>query len=380
MVKTATDNAISAGEVAEFTIVITNIGLGTANDVSLTDTLPSGIDWHLDEIAYDGLPVADPDALCTISDTSLTCPDLGDLAPDGEISITISADTDLDDCGVLVNNVTIDALNESDDPAFTENNSDVALVAVDCPELAIDKDADHVDPVLIGNPIGFTVTIQNNGDGTAFLLGSVSDTLDSDFTWSIESSDPGWTLVGNVLSFQGNLAAGADSSVHVTAPTTVGDGDQCGLVPNAAVLDHPSIPPTTAEASETVRCPDVEIIKGADYDLVEPNQTVSFLLDVEVVDGPVTDAVVTDTLPVGQTYVAGSAESKVSPAATFSLDEPTVSPDGRTLTWEFASLASGDPSVTIMYDVTIDADATTATQLNVGRDLHLRERAVRLGR
>ncbi len=265
---------------------------------------------------------------------------------------------------MLVNNVTIDASNESDDPAFTENNSDVALVAVDCPELAIDKDADHVDPVLIGNPIGFTVTIQNNGDGTAFLL-SVSDTLDSDFTWSIESSDPGWTLVGNVLSFQGNLAAGADSSVHVTAPTTVGDGDQCGLVPNAAVLDHPSIPPTTAEASETVRCPDVEIIKGADDDLVEPNQTVSFLLDVEVVDGPVTDAVVTDTLPVGQTYVAGSAESKVSPAATFSLDEPTVSPDGRTLTWEFASLASGDPSVTIMYDVTIDADATTATQLNV---------------
>ena len=127
----------------------------------------------------------------------------------------------------------------------------------------------------------------------------------------------------------------------------------------------PSIPPTTAEASETVRCPGVEIIKAADDDLVEPNQTVSFLLDVQVVDWPATDAVVTDTLPVGQTYVAGSAESKVSPAATFSPNEPTVSPDGRTLTWEFASLATGDPSVTIMYDVTIDADATTATQTNV---------------
>ncbi len=60
VVKTATDNAISAGEVAEFTIVITNIGLGTANDVSLTDTLPSGIDWNLDEIAYNGVAVAIP--------------------------------------------------------------------------------------------------------------------------------------------------------------------------------------------------------------------------------------------------------------------------------------------------------------------------------
>ena len=96
--------------------------------------------------------------------------------------------------------------------------------------------------------------------------------------------------------------------------------------------------PTPAEASETVQCPEIEIIKGADDDLVEPNQTVTFLLDVQVVDGPVTDAVITDELPVGQTYVAGSAESKVSPAAAFSPDEPTVSPDGRTLTWEFALL------------------------------------------
>ena len=69
----------------------------------------------------------------------------------------------------------------------------------------------------------------------------------------------------------------------------------------------------------------------------------TFLLDVEVVDGPVTDAVITDELPVGQTYVAGSAESKVSPAAAFSPDEPTVSADGRTLTWEFADPRDGRP-------------------------------------
>jgi uncharacterized repeat protein (TIGR01451 family) len=75
----------------------------------------------------------------------------------------------------------------------------------------------------------------------------------------------------------------------------------------------------------------------------------------------VTDAVITDELPVGQTYVAGSQASV--PAATFA-----VSPDGRTLTWTFASLADGvegAPAAVITYDVTIDADATTATQVNV---------------
>ena len=259
--------------------------------------------------------------------------------------------------------MTVDATNESNAPQITGNNTDSATIVVDCPALGIDKDADHVDPVLIGSQIGFTVTIGNSGAGTAFGV-TVSDTLDSDFTWSIAAPVTGWSLVGNVLSFSGDLAAGTTSSVHVTAPTTIGDGDQCGLVPNTAVLDHASIDPTPAIANETVKCPEIDIVKGANDDLVEPNQTVTFLLDVEVVDGPVTNAVVTDDLPVGQTYVAGSAKSKVSPAAVFSADEPTVSPDGRTLTWDFASLAEGDPSVTIMYDVKIDANATTATQVN----------------
>ena len=363
VVKDAEDGTISAGEVGEFSILITNIGTGTAYDVSLTDTLPGGVAWHLDAVAFNGVVVAVPGALCTINGLSLSCPDLGDLVPGNNISVTISGDTDLDDCGPLVNSVTIDASNESNDPQITANNTDSATIVVDCPALGIDKDPEHQDPVLIGSPIGFFVTIGNSGAGTAFGV-TVSDTLDSDFTWSIATPVTGWSLVGNVLSFSGNLAAGATSTVHVTAPTTIGDGDQCGTVPNTAVLDHASIDPTPASASETVQCPEIDIVKGANDDLVEPNQTVTFLLDVEVVDGPVTNAVVTDDLPVGQTYVAGSAESRVSPAAAFTADEPTVSPDGRTLTWEFAALATGDPSLTIMYDVTIDANATTATQVN----------------
>jgi len=76
---------------------------------------------------------------------------------------------------------------------------------------------------------------------------------------------------------------------------------------------------------------------------------------VQVVNGPVHDAIVTDKLPVGQTYVADSA----------SPSEPTVSADGRTLTWNLGTLTNGDPALTIKYDVKIDANATTAPQKNV---------------
>ena len=152
MVKTAEDDAISAGEVAAFSIVITNIGDGTAYDVSLTDNLPGDVAWHVDAVAFDGVDVADPSAYCTITGSTLSCPDLGDLAADGEISIDVSGDTDLDDCGSLLNSVTVDATNESNDIQITMNNLDTATIVVDCPELGIDKDADHVDPVLHRQP------------------------------------------------------------------------------------------------------------------------------------------------------------------------------------------------------------------------------------
>jgi uncharacterized repeat protein (TIGR01451 family) len=66
--------------------------------------------------------------------------------------------------------------------------------------------------------------------------------------------------------------------------------------------------------------------------------------------------VVTDTLPDGQTYVAGSA--KVNGVAT----EPDV--NGQVLTWELGTLDDGDSPVTITYDVTIDANAPTEPLVN----------------
>ena len=103
-----------------------------------------------------------------------------------------------------------------------------------------------------------------------------------------------------------------------------------------------------------VRVPGIGIDKSADDHDVEPNQVVTYTLDVSVSSGPVSDVVVSDDLPVGQTYQAGSSTPS----------EPVVSNGGRTLTWTFDSLATGDPSVTITYDVKIDANASTEDQLN----------------
>ncbi|MBI2776110.1 MAG: DUF11 domain-containing protein, partial [Chloroflexi bacterium] len=108
--------------------------------------------------------------------------------------------------------------------------------------------------------------------------------------------------------------------------------------------------------SAVVRVPDVSITKAnRDSDgIVGRGQVVTYTIDVTVVEGPVTNAVVTDTLPAGQTYVSDSQSA--SPSATFELLD-----GGRTLKWSWTSLAR---PAQISYQVTIDGDAPTGSQTN----------------
>ena len=343
--KTADNSPISAGENAAFTITVTNLGPGLAADVTLDDTLPAGVAWSVSAVFKNGAPIANP---CDpIAGGVLHC-DLGDLAVDDSVEIHIGGETGFEDCGTLHNTVDVASSNEAEED--TDNNSDAADVVVNCPELGIVKTADHTEAVVAGNPIGFTVTIANNGEGTAFDV-SVSDTLAAGFDWTIESQSGGWSLVGDVLTFgPADLAAGATATVHVVSDTNFED---CGLVPNTAFLSQGEEPVDDDSASEEVRCPDIGIDKTSDDEdsLVDVGQTVTFTILVEVAEGPVTNAVVTDVLPAGQTYVDGSQSS--NPAET------SFQVNGQTLTWTYASLSDGDPAVTITYDVTIDEGAAS---------------------
>ncbi len=210
------------------------------------------------------------------------------------------------------------------------------------------------DPVAAGNAIGFTITIANNGDGTAFGV-SVDDELPAGFDWTIDSQDGGWSISGGHLVWgPDDLAAQTMSSVHIVAAT---DQDDCGLVSNEAFLSQDGQAVDDDSAAEEVDCPDIDIDKTTDTEVAGPGQTVHYTIDV-FVDGEVAGGTVTDVLPDGQTYVADSQTSDPA-AADFS-----VSSDGRTLTWTFDSTMSGDPAATIGYDVTIDADAASGAQTN----------------
>jgi uncharacterized repeat protein (TIGR01451 family) len=116
--KTPDGGTVAAGSDIEFDITVTNNGPGAAENVTLDDVLPAGFTWTADSTD------------CTIVGTGaneLHC-DAGDLAQGATFSVTVSAPTTTDDCGLADNPAAI-ADADNADPA-----SDSGSMTVTCPD------------------------------------------------------------------------------------------------------------------------------------------------------------------------------------------------------------------------------------------------------
>ena len=86
----------------------------------------------------------------------------------------------------------------------------------------------------------------------------------------------------------------------------------------------------------------------ADLPTADEGDTVTFSLAYTLIGDPVTNGIITDVLPVGLTYVAGSAKGDAQ-FAFQGYDDAT-----RTLTWTAAKVSE---SGTVSYQATVDAGA-----------------------
>jgi uncharacterized repeat protein (TIGR01451 family) len=341
--KTADAEEVTAGDQVGFKVEVTNTGAGSAFAVAVDDVLPAGLAWTIDG--------ANSSAGWSIANGHLTFGP-ATLASKTSTHVHIVATTTAADCGVIPNLASLTFQGGS--------GSDDASVIVDCPNITVDKSGNG--PIVNGQTATFSITVTNAGPGTARDV-TLTDQLTAG-TWTLGGPDAADCAINgsNKLTCDfGDIAApgGQNDNVRQISVSTTADVDDCGTIPNHVTVgaSNEAADDTTDNADDAtidVRCPTIDIDKTVDDSTVEPNQTVTYTVHVQVVNGPVTNAVVTDDLPDGQTYTPGSA----------SPSEPVVSNGGKTLTWTFASLPSGDPAVTITYDVTIDADASGDAQEN----------------
>ncbi|MEW6224719.1 MAG: VWA domain-containing protein, partial [Chloroflexota bacterium] len=306
---------VSAGENAEFTIVVTNLGPGAASGVTLVDELPAGIDWVVGGADAAG---------CEVIDGTLSCA-FGTLEANASRTVTLTGETDAPDCGTVPNTATVSATNE---PAgATANNASTASVAINCPAMLITKTADDPE-VSAGDQIGFTVTVSNSGNGSVLGL-AVDDLLPAGFTWSIESQSGGWAIAGGHLTWgPGTLASGGSISVHIVSATSPA---ACGSVTNAASFVTSNDGTGSDEAVVTIECPNVTVDKTAGASPILAGQTAAYTITVTN-QGPgiARDVTLTDELAAGHDWVQ---------------DNERCSIEGNVLSCELGDLEAGASQV-----------------------------------
>jgi len=315
IVKTRTGSgSVSAGSNVSFELAVSNAGPSDAADVSVTDTLPTGME---------SVSVSGSGWDCATTTTTYTCtrPTLaaGSSAP--VISVTAKVLASVADGSTLVNTATVSTSSPDRDPSNDTDTASVPVAAV--ADLELTKSV--ADSSLnAGDNATYTIAVRNLGPSDAAASVTVVDTLPAGFTY-VSTSGSGWSctsaaggsgsgdVVTCVLKESGSpvsLKAGT-SAASITLVAKISSDVRAGSYTNSATVTTPTTETTSSNNTDTAavtvgEVADVAIIKSHSG-TATINENLTWTLAVTN-NGPSTarDIVVTDVLPTGLTYVSAT--------------------------------------------------------------------------
>ena len=372
IVKTADAAQVNAGDPIGFTLTVYNDGTGDAHGVNLSDTLPTnaGLSWSIDA---QGSGWA---GSCAIAAGVLTCGPAtvpaGTTQAGSTFTVHITSSTTSATGGTCPGTGTV---NNTGSVTTTNDGSgqSSASTCVAAPSIHIVKTADAAQ-VSAGDPIGFTLTVYNNGAGDAKGV-TLTDTLPvaAGLSWSIDAQGSGWAgscaIAAGVLTCgpatvpAGTTQAASTFTVHITSPTTAATGGVCpggsGVVNNTGNVTTTNDGSGSSSASTCVAAPAVSITKTADHSApVNAGDLIGFTVDVKNTGtGAATGVTLADPLPAGSgTGVTWAIDNAVGSPAKFVLSGAKGS--------QTLSLASGTLPAGADYKVHITAQ-TSQTECSV---------------
>jgi uncharacterized repeat protein (TIGR01451 family) len=339
--KTADKSQVNAGDPIGFTLTVWNDGNGNAYDVNLSDPLPTnpGLHWV---IADQGSGWA---GTCKITAGELDCGPVTVPANTSQanssftVHITSVTDTstggDCSETGLVDNKGTVTTGNDG-----TDNSS--AEICVAAPLIHIKKTADK-SQVNAGDPIGFTMSVWNSGNGDAYNV-NLSDPLPTNpgLAWTIESQGSGW---GGTCKINNNneldcgpvtVPAGTQQGdpafeVHITSDTTAATGGDCvetsGVVDNTGSVTTSNDGQGSSEATICVAAPLIHIKKTADAAQVNAGEDIGFTMTVwNSGIGDAKGVTLTDPLPTnpGLSWSVDAAGAGFGSGADCSISQQNV--------------------------------------------------------
>ena len=365
----------------------------SAEPITITDTVPAGISnaTFRESNAAWALVNPQPADGWQAGDT-ITWRYTGDSAPVGALPvILLGGVVDADWTGGEIANTATIAPGTTEDPRSPNDESTATVDPGDDTALGVAKTrvvrsgdawvlAGAGDAVVWGEPVSYRITVTNHGPAVARAVTAVDEAPDGLSYRSHESESGSWTRTAGGTNAAGAsdprwdtfalaepLGVGADAmrSFVVTYDTDPGIDATQGVV-NWVEAGGENVPDPVRdpESEASDRIADLGIVKTHTGEATAGG-TLDYALTVTNHGPSVADGVieVSDLLPTGFSYVAGSGSVAVADAAAVP-QEPTV--DGRRLTW--AALPEGQtlaPGAEIVVSLTAQVDAGIGPQLGL---------------
>ncbi|MDO5700445.1 MAG: hypothetical protein Q4P36_03120 [Bowdeniella nasicola] len=298
LVKSTDRTEIKAGEVVTYTLTTRNLGPSTAEAVTVTDTIP------------DGMEFVTADDRCSVEDQTITCA-LGDLSSGENAAPTVTLGVPPESTATSFTNGA-SASSTTPDPNPDNNASEAPVSVSTAADVSITKSVTP-DVVLAGEPATWKIVVMNDGPSVARNV-HVIDTLPDGLTLRPAADDSdACTATGQTIDCAlGDVYFGA---VVIEVDTMV-DADYAGTtiantVDVASDTPDPNPDNNTGEASARVlKRADLSVTKTLDTNPLVPGEKVSYTV-VVTNNGP-SDAPkvqVDDTVPEEITGLEASIES-----------------------------------------------------------------------
>ena len=328
------------GDTVSFEITVTNNGSAQATNVSLTDSLPSG----LTATGNNGSVTAGT------YDAGTGIWTLGTLDNGASATLTIEGTVDVGEGGNTITNTTTAASGDEPDPTTTGDDLQEAVTVGDGADLVTVKTLSSGDATPEeGDTVSFEITVTNNGSAQATNV-SLTDSLPSGLTATGNNGSvtAGTYDAGTGIWTLGTLDNGASATLTIEGTVDVGEGgNTITNTTTAASGDEPD-PTTTGDDLQEV----VTIGDGADLVTVktlssgdatpEEGDTVSFEITVtNNGSAQATNVSLTDSLPSGLTATGNNGSVT---AGTY---------DAGTGIWTLGTLDNG-ASATLTIEGTVD--------------------------
>lgn len=351
------------GEELVFTLEVSNTGPSEANAVTVTDSLPAGLDF----VSAEGAGWS-----CVLAGSDVTCELTGPLAPDTTATpITLTVLVQANAYPGVVN--VAEATSAATDPNPLDNVDTDTVQVAPLVNLTIDKR--HEGDFKVGEDEVFTLEVTNEGPTPAPGPITVTDTLPAGLTF-VAAEGAGWTCAevdGTVTCEHGELAVDEVATIE--------------LVVRVGATAYPSVTNVASVASDSTETDETD---NADEDPVTVIPLVVLSLAKELVsvtgskavfdltvtnEGPndtVEALVLTDTLPRGLDYVSASGRYWSCDAAgrtvTCIRDEPLAA--GADSTVRLVTAVTADPGSDLTNSASVagggaDAQADDAALVEV---------------